>query len=182
MKEGFANKKNALLVGVAAIAMTAVSLFVATFITFKYQDYEYKRAKLAIQKESIENTLYGTRYQEIREKITSFNNEVNALTAIDNSLFSMPSALQAVQNLIPKDVTISAMNYHDTDLSFEINGIAATRDKLLETQSNFENAEFITEVIAPISNYDTKKDISFLMKIKLDFAKLKPYGIYTNTK
>ena len=99
-----------------------------------------------------------------------------ALEKINTALFSLPYLLQDIYKLMPEDVAITNYSFSDFDLAVVINGIAPTREKLLETQKNLENATFISEVIAPISNYDEKSQISFLIKIVLDFTQLKQYG------
>lgn len=179
LKESFSNKRHAILVAVAAIGMTAISLFTATFIFFKQQELTYKRIQLETEKSAIEYTLYGTRYQEIRDQIATFNKEIEELSAIDNSLFSLPNTLSQIEALIPAGIEVKSIDYNDEELAFSITGVAKTRDDILAMQSSFQNEEFIEEVIAPISNFDQKSETSFIIKAKLDFNKLAQYGSST---
>ena len=176
LRESFKNKKNALMVVIASICMSAISLFLATFMFFQHQDLTYQRINLETEKSAIERMIYGTSYQEIRDEIIRFNQEVSELSVIDNGLFSTSNMFLEIQKLVPKDVEITAIKYMDEDLSVDITGIANSRSKLLEAQKNFENSEFISEVIAPTLNYDAKSQISFYFKLKLDFTKLEIYG------
>ncbi len=175
LKESITNKKKSLIIAAAVILMTGISLFTATFLFFMHQNLMYDRLKLEIEKSTIENMIYGTRYQQIHEEITALNKEINELNDINNTLFSMPITLEEILKLVPEGVEVKSMDFIDEELTVSITGIAKTRAKLLEIQGNFENAEFIEEVIAPISNFDEELQISFVIKIKLNFIKLAKY-------
>lgn len=182
LKESLTKKKYSLFITILSIALTAISLFAATFLTFKYQEFKFDRLELEIQKSAIDKVLYGTRYQEIRDEIVAFNSEVNALSAIENQLFSIPDTIDMIQELIPQGISISTLKFNDESLSFEMNGVANNRDDLLKLKENLTNAEFIKEVISPISNYDEESKISFLMKLELEFSKLNKYGSHRNSQ
>ncbi len=176
LKESFATKRNEFGVMILSIFMAVISLLLSTFLFFKYQDLSFKRLNLEIQKSAIEKMIYGTRYQQIREEIITFNKEIDELSAIDAELFSLPILIGKVSNLIPEGIVIKSINFNDEELSLSITGIANTRDKLLEVQGSLKDAEFVEEIIAPISNFDEKSQIPFLIQLKLDFTKLEKYG------
>ncbi len=176
LKQSFMNKKHAILIAVASILMCMISLLAGTFLFFKHQTLIYERLNLEIRKSAIEKMIYGTRYEEIRDDITAFNNEVSILKTIDNNLVSTPLMLEDIEALLPSGVTLTSMNFNDTDLSIEMAGIADTREDLLQLQYNFEEALFIEEVIAPISNFDESSQISFILKLTLNFIELAPYA------
>lgn len=182
LKKSITNKKKMLIIAIGAIIMTGISLFLATYIFFKHQSLSYERMKLEIEKSSIENTIYGTRYQDIRADMTALNEEINELSDIDKALFSVPTTIDDILELIPDGIEIKSLNFVDEDLLVSITGIANSRDQILEVQNNFENAEFIDEVIAPISNFDEESQISFLIQIKLNFIKLTKYDPSGGTK
>ncbi len=179
LRETFSLKRHSLIVALTSITLCFISLFLAAFFFFQHQSLEYERLALETKKKAVERLIYGTRYQEIRDSIISFNNEVGGLTKIDSGLFSLPEVLQTVIDLVPNEVSITGFTFKDDGLSIELNGIAANRDVLLETKQNFEEADFIKEVIAPLSNYDAKNEISFIIKLKLDIEKLPSYGSNT---
>lgn len=176
LKESFANRKITTIISLASIVIALLTVIIATYSVILLQNINYERIKLEIQKSAVEKLTYGTRYREIQEEINEFNSEVVTLAKIDSALFSLPHLLQSIYQLMPEEVAITNFSFNDTDLAVVINGIAPTREKLLETQKNLENAIFIKEVIAPISNYDEKSQISFLIKIVIDFTQLKQYG------
>lgn len=182
IKESFSNRKNTLFIAIGAILMSLIMLFTSTFLFTQYQKLIFERQNLEIKKSAIEKMIYGTRYQEIRDSITQFNNEIEILSKIDGGLFSVPDMMEKIEKLLPSGIETVSVQFNDADLSYSITGLASTREKLLMTRKNLERAEFISEVIAPISNYDEKSQTSFLMKIKLNFPKLAKYDSSTNTK
>lgn len=169
-------RKNHFLVGITSVCMAAISLAIATTMFFNHQDLAYQRLSLEIKKNNIAQILYGTRYQEIYREIESFNKEVSELSAIDSTLFSFPAAIEKIEKLLPAGITLTQINFSDEDLTIELTGIAETRNQLLETHKNLKTAEFIEQVITPISNYDEKYKISFVIKLKLLFKELEKYG------
>ncbi len=176
LKRNFHDKKIKLLAAFFAIGLTAVSLVVATLFMHRYILLNYERHSLEIQKASVTQVLYGTRYQEIRDQIVSFNKEVDELSTIDNSLFSVPLVLNKIQAIMPVGIKITGVTYADESLTVELNGVAHTREDLLKAHRDLQNAEFIEEVITPVSSYDEKYDASFSIRLKLKFTNLPRYG------
>ena len=176
LRDSFASKKLSLGVGIGAVAITLLSLGIATFMTLKHQESVYNRLSIEGEKKSLQQLIFGTRYQEIKDAITDFNNEVSSLVSIQNALFSVPTLINEVTDTIPKGVQISSLNFNDLDLSLEISGVAEDRNTLLQVQNALEQAPFVEELIAPRSNFDEKTDISFYLKLKLNFTELDQYG------
>lgn len=182
LKKSFIKKKTQLIVAIASILMTIFSLAIGTFTFYINQSLTYERNTLEIKREALNNTIYGTRYQEIRANINAFNDEINELSAIDQKIFSVPDTLNKVLKEVPEGINLKSIDFIDEELSITITGISTSREKLLELQDNFEKAAFSKEVVAPISNFDEKSQISFLIQINLDFSNLKRNGTNANTK
>ncbi len=176
LRESFSSKKISAAIGISSVLLTVLVLTTATFVTLKHQELGYQRVDIEVKKEALQQMIYGTRYQAIKEAINSFNNEVSALSEIQSVLFSVPALLDDITFLIADGVHLLSINFNDADLSLEMSGIADNRESLLQTQKNLEEAPFVEELIAPLSNFDTKIDISFVMKVKLKFNELKKYG------
>lgn len=182
LKEGFASRKNGIFVAIMSVLMTIITLALGTFFAFQYQSLTYDRLHLEMQKASVEKLLYGTRYQQIRDGIIQFNSEVEDLTKIDQTLFSTPDLISKIKDQIPSGVEITSIKFMDSELKVGITGIAKSRSNLLATQANFEKAEFVNKVVAPISNFDEREELSFLLEIELQFTELNQYGAGTGTK
>ena len=156
--------------------MAILSLSLSTVVAFKHQELSFQRAEVEAHRSSLQQLIYGTRYQEIKQAITNFNNEVSALTTIQKSLFSVPELLKNVFGSMPKGATISSLEFDNKDLSVNISGIANTRETLLNVRKKLEEQPYVQEIIAPLSNFDEKENISFILKLKLKFNELKPYA------
>lgn len=176
LRASFASKKLSFALGTASIVFAAISLVVCTTVVFKHQELSFARGETEAERNSVQQLIYGTRYQEIKKAISDFNTEVGDLVNIQKSLFSVPSLLDDIFSSIPTDVTVSSLEFTDKDLTVNISGVANTREALLGIQKKFEGSSYIEKVIAPLSNFDEKSNISFVLKLKLKFNDLKPYG------
>jgi len=182
LRESFDTRKKSWILSVSAILMTMGILAISAFIGFKLQETSYQREHLKSEKSGVEKMIYGTRYQQIKNEIATFNKELGELRAIDTELFSLPVTLKAIYKLMPEGISLTSFAYSDEEVTFEISGIAIDRAALLAAQNNLEKADFVEKVVAPISNYDAKTTISFKFKIKLNFTKLSQYGSSTTAK
>jgi len=156
--------------------MTMGVLAISALTAFQLQATAYEREHLKAAKSGVEKMIYGTRYQQIKNEISTFNKEVNELRAIDTELFSLPITIKDIYKLMPEEISITSFSYSDEALAFEISGIAKDRAALLAAQNNLKKAAMVEKLDAPISNFDSKTTISFKFKIKLAFTKLSQYG------
>jgi len=171
-KETLKKKRNILLVAIASILMTIITVSIASFLIIDFFGLNYQRRILEIRKKAVQQMIYGVRYQQIYDHILSFNSEVNTLSRIDSSMFSAEGMINSIYGKLPEGVKINSWSYTNSDLSFRIFGIAKDRNVLLEMQKNFRQISFVKDVVAPISNFDEKSNISFSITLKMDFTKL----------
>lgn len=176
LKQTATQKRNSLIVALVSVAVCLASLILATFSLFHHQQMVYQRLGLEIEKSAIDKLIYGTRYNEIRAAIISFNKEVNEVSDIDTSLFSTYKVTEEILEKIPSSVELINLNFNDETLEITMTGIAQNREKLLAFSNELRNIKFVEEVVTPISNFDAKKDISFILKLKLTFKELPKYG------
>jgi len=173
------NQQLSLFISIGLVLIMSASLGMASYMTYLHQILNYNRLSLEVQKVNVERKLFGTRYQEIQEALTIFNDEVAALSSIDAALFSVSSTLEEVMALVPAGVTVTKLGFEDANLILDLHGVADTRETLLELQNSFEDSLLIDESVLPISNYDQKSNISFQMNIRLNFTQLPDYGTST---
>lgn len=176
IKESLDTRKKSWILSISSILLAIGILAAATLTAFQLQKAEYERLHLRTAKEAVEKMVYGTRYQEIKTEISTFNKEVNDLKTINSELFSVPATIEEIYSLMPEGVVITSFAFTDQSVAFDVSGIANDRNTLLEAQNRLKNAEFVEQLISPISNYDEKETISFRLTIKLAFTKLQPYG------
>lgn len=160
---------------VVSFLLTLVMLGISTWLLILQQGLVQNRTILEIQKARIENTLYGTRYQEIQSALTLFNNEINALSKVDQALFSVPDTFTQLLENTPVGIHFTSYSFDDSTLTIEITGIAETREELLNLEKQLKEVTFVENLIAPLSNYDEKVDVSFSIQLELSFSELPHY-------
>lgn len=160
---------------VITFVLTFFMLGVSTWLLIQQQGLTQSRTVYEIQKARIENTLYGTRYQEIHSALTLFNTEINELSKVDQALFSVPDTFSALMELVPPGVSITSYSYGDASLTIKLTGIADKRETLLGLEKSFEELDFVESVLAPLSNYDEKVNVSFSIELTLSFSDLPHY-------
>ncbi|OIP80461.1 hypothetical protein AUK45_03740 [Candidatus Peregrinibacteria bacterium CG2_30_44_17] len=176
LKRQFLSKKIEVAIIAGSLAMAIISLSIAGFVFYKHLTSSFERESLEVKKSNIELTLYGTRYQDVKEDLEAFNTEVITLSNIDNGLFSLPQTITMIYELMPEGITINSFKYKDSDMSVSISGIADERSSLLEMQDNLDNSEFIDAAEMPLSSFDTKSSIPFQVNITLIFSSLPEYA------
>ena len=176
LKKRFFNEKMDMIIASSSILISVLCLMISGFILFKYQDLSFERRNLETKKGGIENTLYGTRYQDVQKALTALNDEVAMLSSIDNSLISVPAVLEDIYQYIPSSIIINAIQFDDADLVVEIEGIAETREQLVAIQEDLDAVKFISDVDIPLSSFDKKANIPFRMTLTLIFSELPNYG------
>ncbi|HAU39657.1 MAG: hypothetical protein UV80_C0002G0301 [Candidatus Peregrinibacteria bacterium GW2011_GWF2_43_17] len=175
LKRNFLSKKIEIGITIGAIFMSIISLIIAGFVSIMHQQLSYERTNLEIAKSSIELILYGTRYQEIKDELKAFNQEITILSNIDNGLFSIQTVLTDILATMPTSVTITSIGFDDTNLTFAISGIAENRDVLLDMQDAFQDLPFISNIDIPLSSYDKKEQVPFQINLTLIFSELPEY-------
>ncbi len=176
LKSEFSEKKMALILGASSILMTFVSAILSGVVFYQNRVLTYERLNLEINRSGVEKTLFGTRYQDIKEDLTIFNQEVTALTKIDQTLTSVPTVFEQVLNLVPSEIRILGLSYYDVDLSIKLTGVAQNRQQLLDLQANLENDPIVKEFEIPLSSYDQKSETAFTVTIFLNFSQLPHYA------
>ncbi len=176
LKRQFFSKKLELAIIAGSLIMSFVSLSIAGVIFYQHLTKSYERENLEIKKYNIELTLYGTRYQEIKEDLEDFNAEVAILSNIDGSLFSVPTTIEEIYAILPEGIQINSIKYSDIDTSIAITGTADERNSLLALQDILDESEIITSAEMPLSSFDTRSNIPFQINIILNFANLPEYA------
>ena len=176
LKEHFVYKKFSFLMGILSVFMLMLSFISTTLLLILHQELYYERTNLEIERDGIESTLYGVRYQEVQAALSEFNQEVSILTAIDQGLISVPLTLDIVLDLIPKGITLTSIDFTDKNLSIVFNGIARNRGELIALQAALNSSELVKEVNLPLSSFDESYQISFSAEIVLDFSHLPFYA------
>lgn len=176
LKKTFFLEKMQFLMVVGSVVMAALSLMVGSYLLILQGNLAQERNTLAIDKKRIENTLYGIRYQEIKAQLTQFNDEITQLSGIDRTLFSVPEVLNQVTAVFPFGTHLTGYVYDDATLDLKLTGVAGDRDSLVLLEDQLKQLSFVKDVVAPLSNYDEKQNVSFTIDLQLSFSELPRYG------
>jgi Tfp pilus assembly PilM family ATPase len=176
IKKNFLKEKIWIGMAVVTFVIAMFSVVLGGFMFVKHAQMAGERDRLFVQKTSVSSLLYGTRYQEVKTMLTSFNAEIGQLAKIDQSLFSLPTVLKEVEELVPDKISIYSYSFSDGLLSLNLFGMAKTRDDLLLFGEALETLPFVSKLDAPLSNYDEKEDISFSLVLTFNFSALPLYG------
>lgn len=176
LKSSMQERRRFLMFVIASFLMSVLSVFAAIYLLLTHFELQFERRELEIKKSAIQTIIYGSRYNQIYSQIQSFNQEVDELSRIDKSLFSVPDTITKIYSYFPPGITINSWDYNDNDLGLVFTGLAKDRETMLELRKNLEKCEFIQNIEEPNSNYDKKNDISFSIKFTLIYNKLACYG------
>lgn len=178
LKKRFSRARYSFFVQFALVFITFFGLISAAYTLYIHQLLSYERFGVELQKNSIDNKLFGTRYQQVKEDLTQFNSEVSVLSSLDTALFSVGDTFKRVYDLRPAGITFTGLQFNDEDISMKVSGIADTRENLVKLQQVYQAESFIKSVALPISNYDKKTAISFTITFLFNFPELPPYGTH----
>ncbi len=165
----------------SSFAIALVTLCLSAWLLILHQTHVHERTLLEIEKARIDNTLYGTRYQEVYSALSVFNEEINQLSKIDQVLVSVPSILKTVVEALPEGIEVTAYTYKDEDLTLKLTGVAKNRETLLLMENQLKAIPFVEAVIAPLSNYDLRENVSFTVDLQLLFSDLPRYNGFENS-
>jgi len=176
IKKDFLKEKIWMGMAVITFLMAIFSVVLVGLMFIKHAQIIGDRDRLFVQKTSVSNLLFGTRYQEVKTMLTSFNSEISQLARVNQSLFSLPTVLEEIMSMVPDEISIYNYSFSDDSLSLNLFGIAKTRDDLLLFGKSLEALPSVAKLDAPLSNYDEKEDISFSIILTFNFSALPAYG------
>ena len=116
----------------------------------------------------------GTRYQEIRNFVDRFNQEVAVLNKIQFDLYDVAEVGDLIKAQIPEQITVTSFDFAVGGSQVALTGIAPVREDLLSLEERFRNLEIVDTVSFPLSNLDKPENLSFSLQLTLAKNKL-PY-------
>jgi hypothetical protein len=103
---------------------------------------------------------------------TDYNQELQALTGIQNDSLLWSQILVSLSNIIPTTISITNVNIDYKKNTFQLEGIAPDRQTSLVLIKNIENITWLKNINAPLTNLLTRTNIKFVITAELDTAKL----------
>jgi Tfp pilus assembly protein PilN len=130
--------------------------------------------KMALQnhfEDMVEQTTLTTRYANIfSSEVKSFNRYLQTAEQVKNQHISWIILLDKLTKKTPQNITIDSISNNKEILL--ITGFSPTREDLLTFESNLKSLDIFKVVAVPLENLLTKENISFTIKIVIDFEKL----------
>lgn len=103
----------------------------------------------------------------IEESTKELNEELLRIEKIQNDYIKWPSFIKDFENLTPAGIVFDSLEFNtnlldnDSKMTFQISGIANTRDNLIAFQKNLENSNNFSNIKTPLSNLIQKVNIIF---------------------
>ncbi|MBI3290880.1 PilN domain-containing protein [Candidatus Falkowbacteria bacterium] len=115
----------------------------------------------------VDQTTLTTRYattfgQEVKE----FNSRIKTVAGIQAENISWARFLVELALLVPDKISVNNLTIKDDNIL--LNGLAETRDDLLNLQDSMENSDLFSAVDIPLDNLLKKEDVSFTLKAKIN--------------
>lgn len=124
------------------------------------------------QATSMEILMKGTRYQEIKNFVGRFNQEVATLNGIQANLYDVTEVSSLLKKQIPEKIEVTSFDFLVDGKTVVLTGIAPLREDLLNLENRFRNLEIVAKVYFPRSNLDDPENLSFSLNLVLAADKL----------
>jgi hypothetical protein len=139
-----------------------------------YTSYTVSTAKFDLlnlekQTQNFESLIYGKRYDDIKKDIVTFNNDVNRIYNLTQSIQTLPNAYnQILSSNNQEAIQLKSVIYDKIKNSIVINGIATDRKALFSYQSELKKIIGQGSVDSPLSNFDGNTDLEFTITLNLN--------------
>ena len=153
--------KNIIFIILVGVILIAVTLLLAKIILQNNFNKTINQTYLTVGIAKFSNL-------EIKE----FNQRLKQVEEIQGQYLPYLNFLFTFTDLVPKEVTLQKLNLNDK-LMLQINGLADTRDDLLNFKNNLEKANLFDEFTIPLENLLEKEEVKFELNLKLLVEKIK---------
>lgn len=152
------------LVGLLTIG---INVGIVVLLTIYSLNFHFNLQERTQQTKNFEELIYGTRYEQLKSDIISFNKEVNKLYELNGTIVNLPEVYSQVLALGGEAIKLQSVSYLKDSGELQVDGSAKTRGDLLTFKSKIDSLSGIVEIDFPLSNLDKSEDIIFQIKIKL---------------
>lgn len=120
-----------------------------------------------------QNELNNTKTKNLEDEINGLNKDLSQIDSFYENQFSFIDILGKISQILPSktylnNIFISTQAQGGKTLvTFNMSGLSATRDDLLELKNNLENNGAFTDIIIPPDVWLKAENISFTISFKL---------------
>jgi len=147
------------------IYLSYKNLLAIIFITLVLYTSGYLICLLVLQihfMETVKDTTLITRGSEnYTAQVKQLNSAITSVENIQSEYINWSYLLEFLHQLSDQDINISNINVNKEKEVISLNGMAATRDSLLQLKKKLEESNYFTEINLPIKNLLEKENISF---------------------
>lgn len=118
------------------------------------------------------SSLVNDHNQGIDKEINSLNQKLKQVEAIQTDFVKWSNVLVSLTQTIPDGVQVTYLNVEKSTKTFELSGVAQTRDDYLKLQSNLEALPYLDQVSSPFSSILHPTNVKFDLT-----AELKPQNL-----
>lgn len=105
----------------------------------------------------------------LEQSIKELNSQLQTISGIQNGHTNWMSVIFDFAKLVPNNIQISSLTLDKDAKSFDLKGLAKTRESLLQLQSNLESSSQFTKIESPITNITEKDNITFEYTGQINF-------------
>lgn len=120
-----------------------------------------------------ETTLVTRENRAVEQQIANMNRQISAAQTIQKTAVPWAEFIVAFSKVVPEGVVINSMQMEaDANKRSTINGLAKTREALLDFESKLRDTPFIEKVNLPFKNKLDKTDAYFTITLSVKFDKV----------
>lgn len=106
-------------------------------------------------------------YQEALNNTTEIKEQINTIDQLKNNTRSFTQIFDDIQVIMPQDITLTKMNYHDDSIDME--GIALEVVNIAQFMVKLRQLEYVQSVKVTSSELDTESEEGYSYKITMTF-------------
>ncbi len=134
------------------------------------------RHNLKILEGDLENkkhTSTASGFSVLEGKINQFNSNLEKIATLQSQHIRFSPFLIELIRLTPSEVRFTNLQAQKEGNVVEVQGVAKTRDSLIHFQKNLEGSEFFKDIESPLSNLESRENVTFQLKFKVKEDHLK---------
>ncbi len=100
-------------------------------------------------------------HQKINERVNAYNRQIRLLNDIQNEYYIWPETLFNVNQAISQGIHLQRLTINLSEKSLTFEGIANTREDLLNFKTSLEKCNLVSEINIPLNTLLKKQNIDF---------------------
>ncbi len=115
-----------------------------------------------------ETTLITKNSQSYNDRVREINQQLNAVSGIQNDFFPWSFLIEDMASNTPSDVAFSSLRINNADKTVKISGLAQLRSDLLKLNDYLQNSDDFNNVNFPLQNILEESNINFDIKAEIN--------------